>query len=258
MIILDTELERESETPLYEQLADLLEKAILSGELQVGQKILSEDEFVKKFHISRSTVRLALDILVNKCLLVRRSGKGTFVNFKLHQGLKELKSLFEVLVNQGINCTIEELSIKAIKPSKELSQKLLLKNNNNKVLSIERKFLVDKSPIAYSHIFIPFERIGSTNASYFEKQSSYLVLENIYRVKIQRAKQLISAVNASSYIANQLSITKGDPVLFVTRVAYDQDNQPIEYLEQYYRSDRFSFEIEMPRNKITYLYNQEE
>ncbi len=255
MSILEKPLKRDIETPLYEQLANLLENAILQGELVVGQKLLCENELVKLFKISRSTVRMALEILVKKDLLIRRPGKGTFVNFKLNQGLSELKSLSEVLFDQGINFSIEELKIEMINPTKDIRQKLIL-HKEKKVLSIERIFMVDKSPIAYSRIFIPFEKIGSSHASDFNKQSSYLVLEDICKVNIQHAKQQILATAACSHTAQLLSISKGDAVLCVTRTAYDQNNQPVEYLEQYHRSDCFSYEIEMPRNKIKYVYSE--
>ena len=44
--------------------------------------IPSEDEIRKKYGVSRVTVRLALDKLENKNLIIRKQGVGTFIKSK--------------------------------------------------------------------------------------------------------------------------------------------------------------------------------
>lgn len=70
----------DTEKPKYQKLKDYLIKIIQTKELNVGEKIYSENELAEKFEISRHTVRQALGELVNEGWLYKVQGKGTFVN----------------------------------------------------------------------------------------------------------------------------------------------------------------------------------
>ena len=65
--------------PLYYQLEHILRTQIESGEAVPGQRLPTEQELSRQYHISRATVRQALAALVSEGLLYRRQGKGTFV-----------------------------------------------------------------------------------------------------------------------------------------------------------------------------------
>lgn len=65
---------------IYEQVADFLQKAIDSGELKVGEAIYSENLLCEKLNVSRTSVRKAIRMMVNKNILISHQGKGTFIN----------------------------------------------------------------------------------------------------------------------------------------------------------------------------------
>lgn len=71
-------IKRNSSTPLYVQLADLLRKKIATGEIKIGDKLPSESEMIKEYNLGRLTVRDALSILANEGLIEKHHGKGTF------------------------------------------------------------------------------------------------------------------------------------------------------------------------------------
>ena len=66
-------------TPLYVQLMDEVEKDIREGKYKPGDKIMTEAEMAKFYGVSLITVRKAIGSLMEKGLVVRRQGKGTFV-----------------------------------------------------------------------------------------------------------------------------------------------------------------------------------
>ena len=72
-------IERDCPTGLAAQLADLLRDAVRRGEYRLGQPIPSERELCEMHQLSRSTVRRALDTLMEEGLLDRLPGAGTFV-----------------------------------------------------------------------------------------------------------------------------------------------------------------------------------
>jgi len=68
-----------SPLPLYQQLAELLSREIASGGLGPGARLPSEPELAKVHGIGRPTVRQATELLVQRGLVERKRGAGTFV-----------------------------------------------------------------------------------------------------------------------------------------------------------------------------------
>lgn len=66
-------------TPLYEQILLYFEQQIFSGVLAPGTRIEPTTELAKKFGVNPETVQIALKKLMERGLLDRRRGVGTFV-----------------------------------------------------------------------------------------------------------------------------------------------------------------------------------
>src|SRR6266705_1177517 len=64
---------------VYEQIAEQIEKLILSGELQSGDRLPTERELAEQFQASRTAVREAMKTLAQKGLVNMRPGRGTIV-----------------------------------------------------------------------------------------------------------------------------------------------------------------------------------
>lgn len=72
-------LTRESSTPLYRQLYELLRGEILSGRLASGQRLASTRTLADDLGVSRNTAMEAIELLVAEGYLIGRVGAGTFV-----------------------------------------------------------------------------------------------------------------------------------------------------------------------------------
>lgn len=80
-------LNKSSSTPLYMQLKNQLQEKI-EQDMSVGDLLLTETEIEKMYHVSRMTVRKAIEELVNEGIVSKQQGKGTFVSqTKTTQGL---------------------------------------------------------------------------------------------------------------------------------------------------------------------------
>jgi GntR family transcriptional repressor for pyruvate dehydrogenase complex len=64
---------------IFEQIAEQIEKRILSGELRSGDRLPSERELSEQFHASRTAVREAMKTLAQRGLVDMRPGRGTIV-----------------------------------------------------------------------------------------------------------------------------------------------------------------------------------
>ena len=67
-------------SPLYQQIKGLILKSLQGGEWKPGEAIPSEMDLAARYRVSQGTVRKAIDELAADNLLVRRQGKGTFVD----------------------------------------------------------------------------------------------------------------------------------------------------------------------------------
>lgn len=77
--LVSLEINRESKTPIYSQIADGLREAIESGRLPRGLKLPSTRVFAEELGVSRNTVLQVFEALTEEGVLAGRVGAGTFV-----------------------------------------------------------------------------------------------------------------------------------------------------------------------------------
>ena len=73
-------IHRDSDTPLYRQISEILRDRIQKGIFKPGSRIPTEHELCESFGVSRISVRQALAELVNDRMLEKRQGSGTYVS----------------------------------------------------------------------------------------------------------------------------------------------------------------------------------
>ena len=68
-----------SQLPRYRQVYEILRKHIVDGVYKEGDLLASENDLCKANHITRPTVRLALDQLVKDGIIKKQQGTGSIV-----------------------------------------------------------------------------------------------------------------------------------------------------------------------------------
>lgn len=79
----------------------------------------------------------------------------------------------------------------------------------------------------------------------FSKESLRSYYSNILHVSWSRADQRVCAQAADERIAKLLRIKPGEPVLKITRISFDSDDIPREYMISIYRSDFYFLEMSL-------------
>jgi GntR family transcriptional regulator len=109
---------------------------------------------------------------------------------------------------------------------------------------------VDRVPFSYLTTHVP-ESIALT----FTKQelAARPLLELLERagVKVEHARQRISAGLATPDVAEALEVRAGSPLIELVRVVYDQSGRAVEHLNALYRPDRYAFEMDLVRSGTT-------
>ena len=75
------QLNEDSLIPLYQQLMEDIKTSLAEGKYLPDEKIPSEPELSELYHVSRITVRRAIEELCTEGYLVKKQGKGTYVSF---------------------------------------------------------------------------------------------------------------------------------------------------------------------------------
>jgi DNA-binding LacI/PurR family transcriptional regulator len=81
-----------------QQIADLIEGEIKAGILQPGARLYSMRNLCERFSVSIAVINSAYNILENKKLIFRQTGKGTFVSDKISKANK----IFGVITSWGM------------------------------------------------------------------------------------------------------------------------------------------------------------
>jgi GntR family transcriptional regulator len=234
-----------SKIPLHVQVEELLRKLIIAPEFQNGAFLPREVELANRLGVSRNTIRQATNKLEHEGLLIRKKGVGTKVSQKrpLVTGLNHWYSFTHEMRELGIHVVNLVQKTEFVPAGKKLADFFNI-GINTPMLKLSKLKGNAEGPIVYFESFFN-PRIGISDKDEFSVPL-YQMLENKYGVIVDRSLENISAILAGTS-AKLLSIDKKDPVLFRERFVYDVGNRPIEYNLVHYRSDRFSYSIDIKK-----------
>ena len=235
----------DSESPYYRQLYEILRKDILQRQRPAGELLPSESELIDRYHVSRVTVRQAMDLLVKDGLVYRRRGLGTFVAApKIEQGLTQIISFSEDMRRRGFHAETAILSADLLSASKEVAEKLGV-IPGEEIAYLQRLRLADGDPLSIESSHLVHRYCPGVLDSDYANNPLREALKNNYDLRLVRAKQVIRAITASEDLAEKLSIELGSPLFFIERVSYSQFDRPIEFLQLYHRGDRYALYNEL-------------
>ena len=237
---MNTPLEFQDSEPIYTQLKEILTQKIVNGEFPPGARLPSEYELTELYHISRSTVRLALKELEASGMIVRRRGKGTFVSSKkLFRSLSEVSGFTAMCQYNGVIPGARVLRSTIEEPKEEERVKLKLQEYE-KILVIMRIRYANEVPVCLE-------------TSKFSEKFSFLLEEDLTGSLYEKLKEkggikqfipqrkFIDIVYADYDIAKYLSVPKVHPLISLVGVPIDQDGHPIHISEQLIVSGRMRF-----------------
>ena len=222
---------------------DILQK-IKNAEYLPHTQLPTEAEFCKKYGVSRTTVRTALQQLTTEGYVYRTQGKGTFVaDHKVKQTLTSTVNHFsQQLATQGKNASIRVLNLAVIQADSFLAKFFNLRLGEP-VNKLERIRYADNQAIQYEIAYLPWHKAPGLNAKECEK-SLYQLLKKQYGLKIKKTIEHLELFIADHDISEKLQIKMGAPCFALETYAYLADETPIEYSKTIFRGDRAHFVIE--------------
>lgn len=222
----------------------------LVEELDVGDAIPSERQLSAEFHVSRLTVRAALDDLVREGYLVRRHGSGTFVSEpKIAQELT-MTSFTDDMRRRGLTPASRTLDLRVATAGARLGR-LLRVSPSEPVVIATRLRLADDESMAIETVHIRESQVPGLTARDLEERSLYELLEERYGIVVVGGEQTIEPTVTDESESAALGVPLHSPAFRFERVTHSQTGEIVEFVESIYRGDRYRLvtSLAVPRKR---------
>ena len=241
--------------PKYHQVYLVLRQQLREGQFERG--LPGEMALMAQFGVARVTVRRALGQLAQEGLIERTPGRGTRpLAAHEQEGRRQgangvtgqkanLGGLLENLVTMGLRTRVKVLSVQTLAPPPDVAVALQLPAGEQ-VQKAERVRSTREGPLSHTTTWVP-ERIAKDFGRRELSQKPILMLLEEAGVKVGRAEQTISARLADTAMATHLEVAVGSALLAVSRLIYDTDERPVQWLHGLYRPDRYEYQMQLSR-----------
>ncbi len=211
-----------------EKVRDGLRRDLEKGKLQVGSKLVNEQELASRFDVSRLTVREAVASLVTAGYLERRHGSGTYVVGlpRARHSLDITLSYSKMITDAGMTPAIQVMSLETRRANDEEAEKLALETGEV-VRVLERLRSADDRPVIYSIDVMPDHLVAAIADKRYER-SLYDVLKKAGH-QVVSGSAVLSPVIADEHLALVLDVEVGSALQRITEVDYTRKGEPTLY-----------------------------
>lgn len=212
--------------PLYLQVRDALVQRVVLGEWKVGAMLPNEALLSQEMGISTGTVRKALDQMEDERVLVRRQGRGTFVN---DQSTCEMSSRFSSIKSKDglrIEGTLVPQSVEFDQAAAQEADRLYL-HKSARVVRVRRLHLYNERPFLVETCVLPEDLfpVRPTDMGRYR----ICVLAQANRLYLSGAEERVSAVMPLPADAELLAVDLDQPILALDRVIRSIDGRIVEW-----------------------------
>jgi GntR family transcriptional regulator len=228
--------------PLYHQVAGILRQRIDDGIYPAGGRLLSEDELAAEFEVSRATIRQAIGQLVMERRVVRRQGRGTYVEERDASVLQQrYRGSLGELIRESRRARTRNLDVAHDVPlPAAIVAALQISASTGTV--VRRTRVMDDEPFAYTVTYLPPD-LGAAVTPAGLRRKALMELLIDAGVVLSSATQAIRAQLADVEVCAQIDLELGAPVLYVERIVHDTAGRPVEYVRSWYRGDRYEYAV---------------
>jgi GntR family transcriptional regulator len=234
--------------PKYERIAESLREQITSGQLMPGKRLPTENQLCDAHGASRSTIRLAIGLLVQDGLVETLHGLGTFV--------APPSERLTIVLSQHEDWRAGEPADAALRPSGEMAARprtvkfqadtiaaspavaeaLNIRNGDSVVLRRSHRFL-EQEPWSLVVSYYPLHIANDTPLEQARPvESASLVLANLGHEPIAYSDDVYARM--SDTVESQFFKSKAAlPVIVASRTTFDAAG-PVRLTRYVYRADR--------------------
>ena len=239
-----------SNNPLYLELADRLRQDIEAGVYTPGDRMPSEPTLCRTTGHSRSTVRKALQLLVDQGYVTKAQGKGTFVSELPTKPAEPTEpeptflSFTENVRTLGNTPATRTIDIRNVSPTPGLAEFFGI-TTNDELFEVTRLRSINSEPVMLETIWLPLA-YGDLTGEELDG-SLYQALRARYGKEPANGTKSIGICYANSRESFQLGVERDSPLMLIEDHVFDQDGAPLHVSKQVLRGDKHQYSMHMPR-----------
>ena len=210
--------------------------------------LLSEREMCEKYHVSRPTIRKALQMLEEEGTIKVLRGKGAFflgsgklVESSFTVGRRKI-GFYDQITSQGSIPTSKVLT-QDIQPADKLVAAKLKIKRGDPVFCLERVRYVDGEVFSVNSSRISYKLCPKITEHDFSGNASlHHVLES-YGLIPHHADRVIEIGHAGEYEAIHLGLSVGEPIAITHTETFDKDGRVLEFAVTKHSAYKSRFEM---------------
>jgi len=219
----------------------------LIATLAPGSQLPPEPQLAQQLGTSRATLREVIRSLVERGVLVRRHGVGTFVASRLpflESGLEVLESLDRLAKRNGLNTDVLKLTISE-RPATAFERQGLAwgSQEEGNVLVVDRVIAVAGTPVADLRDIVPLLFLSRADLGPNFHGSVLDVLLQRGTPLLSFSRTDIMAESARPDIARRLQVPRGTAVLKLVAQLYSIDERIVDFSVSYFLPGYFKFHV---------------
>ncbi|MGK7393266.1 MAG: GntR family transcriptional regulator [Candidatus Cyclobacteriaceae bacterium M3_2C_046] len=231
--------------PIYFQISREIIQHIRQKKLLPGDKILSENEIIKKYNVSNTTARKVLLEIEKGGYVKKIKGKGTFVqkNVELNRPASKVLSFTKNMQQLGftpstrlLDCVTQEVGITKSIQGRNYTL-------NGPVCKITRLRFADNKPVLREVRYISLKFCPGIDQLNLEN-SLYNIYEIDYHLHIARIEQSLSAIIIDESEKDTFGNDETIPGFKVDGVTFCGTELILEIEESIYNGEFYKFTIE--------------
>lgn len=237
--------------PLYYRLAETLIRKIEAGEHKKGELFPGDLQLAEEYGVSLITVRAAMRMLIERGLVARYAGKGSFVlsrqQIRAQWGLGSIDDL----VTTGLQAKMTLLGQALVTPPEWVRQKYAVppKTRLYWFRTVRQK---QGERFLLNDIYLPV-RIGKKiqpldfKDTQVNQKLMVRLVEEHCGLTLSKMNQTMSAELAATDVAAALGMPAGHPILVIDRDYFSSGGALIQVTRSRYRLDHYRYTINVER-----------
>jgi len=239
-----TKIDSQGGVARYLQLYATLSQQLADGIIDPGAIMPSEPSLARKYRVSRTTVRRALERLEGEGKIVRRRGSGTYASARHAGPLKPGQRISQRhgLAHPAGRIAVATRRLDAMFVATPAAVQKSMPGFGASTLMVRTLKLLRGQAFAVATRYFTGPYDGGSSA---HRVSPAVIERAARRVREQTAtaEQIVTAMAADAFSARQLAVAASVPLLQVRRLFYDRQRSPLEYQDARYRADLFEIRM---------------
>lgn len=237
-------IDRQRVSPLYLQIKKQIIADIESHKYPEGSQIPSEGELEQKYGVSRITVRRAVSELVTENFLVKKQGRGTYVQQpRMVRNLLSLDSYTHYRESLGERPERHVVKNEIVMADSRIAEELGVAEGAE-VFTLGRVMLLSPGNSGYEESIYSVDLFPQLNQLVNDDSSMTKLLKERYGATMGKDSNMINVVSATTEIAELTNVGVAEPVYQVDKTTFSNTGSILYHSTMFYDARKVSFVVE--------------